>query len=72
METGQELQAFRLRGFRDPRLNTVYAAREDSGAITCLTLLVQHMFYSNVANNVANSSNRIRQIMPYKIHMRPY
>ena len=38
--------------------------RQGSGGATCLTLLVQRMVSSKVANNVADSIRRVRQVMP--------
>ena len=43
----------------EPRQLLTYSA-----GTTCLTLLVQHMCSSNVANHVANSISRIRLAMP--------
>ena len=46
------------------RLQKPYLEAPKSGGTTCLTLLVQHMLSSKVANSVANPGSRIRQVMP--------
>ena len=50
-----------------------------TGGTTCLTLLVSHTLPSKVANDVANSLSRIKQVMPQptaleerKFHPHPY